>query len=63
MNHLKSNFKRNKQINPEYCINECKKEFDNNHLTWCDKINEKEGFKFIHLLNGRKDRNINSNQI
>ena len=52
MNRLKFFLKRNIQIRPEYCINECKKELDNNHLTWCEKINEKEYFKFIHLLNG-----------
>ena len=58
MNYVKSNFKRNKQISPEYCITECKKEVHNNHLTWCDKINEKEDFKFIHLLNGTLEEKI-----
>ena len=64
MNYLKSNFKRNKQISPEYCINECKRELDNSHLTWCEKINKEEDFRFIHLLKGTLEEKIGTlNQI
>ena len=52
MNILKSNFRRNKNINIEYCIKECKQELDNTHLTWCNLINKKNDFGFTHLLNG-----------
>ena len=58
MNNLKSNFKRNNRINPEYCISSCKKEFDNNHLTWCEKINKENDFRYIHLLNGNLEEKL-----
>ena len=35
-----------------------KKELENTHLTWCEKINEKEDFKLIHLLNGTLELKI-----
>ena len=41
MNVQKSNFRRNMNINIEYCIRECKQELDNTHLTWCNSINKK----------------------
>ena len=28
------------------------KELDNQHLTWSDKMNKEQDFKFEHLLNG-----------
>ena len=58
MNNLKSNFKRNIRINPEYCISSCKKELNNNHLTWCEKINKENDFRYIHLLNGTLEKKL-----
>ena len=58
MNILKSNFKRNKRIVPEYCINTCKKELNNTHLTWCEKINKENDFRYTHLLNGTLEEKI-----
>ena len=52
MNPIKNNFKRNMIMNTEYCIKSCQKELDNQHITWCDKMNEEKDFRFEHLLNG-----------
>ena len=52
MNPLKKNFERNKKMKQEFGIKACLKELDNQHLTWCEKINEEQDFKFEHLLNG-----------
>ena len=52
MNPLKKNFERNKNMKQEVCIKTCLKELDNQHLTWCDKMNKEQDFKFEHLLNG-----------
>ena len=38
--------------------NSCKKEFDNNHLTWCEKINKENDFRYIHLLNGNLEEKL-----
>ena len=52
MNPLKENFSRNEQIKETYCIKECQQKIDNEHLTWCDKLNRKNDFRYSHLLNG-----------
>ena len=51
MNYPKLNFKRNIQIIPKYCINECIFLCVNTFLTWCEKNNAKEDLKLIHLPN------------
>ena len=43
---------RNKKMKQEFRIKACLKELDNQHLTWCEKINEEQDFKFEHFLNG-----------
>ena len=64
MNLLKSNFKRNLNINQEYCIKKCKKQLDNAHLTWCETMNKENDFRFLHLLNGTLEEKIGTlNQI
>ena len=52
MNILKSNFSRNKSIIPRYCIESCKKEIDNEHLVYCEKLNENSLLRFEQILNG-----------
>ena len=64
INYVKSNIKINIQISPEYSINDSKNLYFNNHLTWCEKINKEEDFRFIHLLNGTLEEKIGTlNQI
>ena len=36
----------------EFCINACLKELDNQHLPWCENINEEQDLKFENLLSG-----------
>ena len=52
MNPIKKNFTRNINMKQEYCTKSCQKELDNQHITWCDKMNEDKDFRFEHLLNG-----------
>ena len=52
MNPLKENFSRNEQIKETYCIKKCLQKLDNEHLTWCEKLNRKNDFKYSDLLNG-----------
>ena len=52
MNPIKKNFTRTINMKQEYCIKSCQKELDNQHITWCDKMNEDKIFRFEHLLNG-----------
>ena len=52
MNPIKKIFTRNINMKQEYCIKSCQKELDNQHINWCDKMNEDKDFRFEHLLNG-----------
>ena len=51
MNPINKNFNRNINIKQKYCIESCQKELDNQHITWCDKMNEDKDFRFEQLLN------------
>ena len=44
MNILKSNFRRNKKMKEECCIGKYEQILDNEHLTWCQHINEEGDF-------------------
>jgi hypothetical protein len=64
MNPLKSNFRRNMEMKEEYCVQECGKELDNSHITWCDILNTKEDYTYENLLNGTLEEKIGTlNQI
>ena len=39
-------------------MKECGKELDNEHLTWCHKMNTESDYKYLHLLNGTLNQNI-----
>ena len=58
MNILKSNFKRNKNLNERYCIRSCMKEINNEHLIYCTKLNENSEIYFEHVLNGSLQEKI-----
>ena len=60
MNILKTNFRRNKKMEEEYCIVKCGQILDNEHLTWCTHINEEDDFKYIDILNGDLRDKINT---
>ena len=48
----------------EYCIQECGKELDNSHITWCEILNTKEDYTYENLLNGTLEDKIGTlNQI
>ena len=55
---LKINFSRNGNIKEELCISSCKQIIDNEHLTWCDKLNSKNDFRYSHILNGNLEEKI-----
>ena len=40
MNEIKSNFSRNKSLTSEFSLKICRNQLDNEHLTWCSKINK-----------------------
>ena len=40
-----------KQIKPEFCIQVCKREIDNIHLTWFGHLNSESDLRYEHLLN------------
>ena len=58
MNPIKKNFIKNIKMKQEYCITACKKEIDNEHITWCSKINGENSYRFEHLLNGTLQEKI-----
>ena len=58
INPIKKNCIRNIKMKQEYCITACKKEIDNEHITWCSKINEENSYRFEHLLNGTLQEKI-----
>ena len=58
MNPLKKNFERNTKMKQEFCIKSCKQELDNEHITWCNKMNVGSDLKFEHLLNGTLQEKI-----
>ena len=58
MNPIKNNFERNIKMKQEYCIIACQKELDNEHITWCSKINKESDYKYEHLLNGTLQEKI-----
>ena len=53
-------FKRHRlhRVDNPYCISSYKRELDNNHLTWCEKINKENNFRYIHLLNGTLEEKL-----
>ena len=64
MNPLKTNFSRNKQMNPEFCIQVCKMEINNEHLTWCGHLNSESDLRYEQLLNGTlQEKRMALNQI
>ena len=52
MNPLSTNFNRNKNINPIYCVNSCKTILDNQHLVFCPILNQNSEINFLKILNG-----------
>ena len=58
MNETKTNFFRNNKLKNEYCIPNCGKELDNEHLTWWSKLNTENEYKYIQLLNGPLNEKI-----
>ena len=52
MNELKSNFSRDIKLKKEFCLKICGMELDNEHITWCLKMNKTTDYKYINLLNG-----------
>ena len=58
MNPIKKNFIKNIKMKQEYCITACKQELDNEHITWCSKMNEENAYKLEHLLNGTLQEKI-----
>ena len=52
MNPLSTNFNRNKNINPIYCVNSCKTILDNQHLVFCPILNQNSKINFLKILNG-----------
>ena len=58
MNILKTIFLRNSSTNSETCIKTCKIEIDNEHLTYCDKLNEGQDYRCLHILNGSFEEKI-----
>ena len=51
MNLIKLNFSRNKILKSEVCIKIGQKEIDNEHLTFCKKLNSEKDYRFSHILN------------
>ena len=47
MNETKTNFFRNNKLKNEYCIPNCGKELDNEHLTWWSKFKTENEYKYI----------------
>ena len=35
-----------------FCIRSCQQKIDNEHLTWCEKLNDKNDFRYSKLING-----------
>ena len=58
MNHLKVSFSRNEYIKEKFCIESCQQKIDNEHLTWCAKLNSENEFKYSHILNGNLEEKI-----
>ena len=58
MNILKSNFKRNRNINEKYCIKVCMKEIDNEHLVYCRELNGESEVNYEYVLNGSMQQKI-----
>ena len=52
MNFLNVNYSRNINMKPEFCVQSCQQIIDNEHLTWCEKLNSEDDMKYSHLLNG-----------
>ena len=52
MNFLKLNYSRNINMKPEFCVQSCQQIIDNEHLTWCEKLNSEDDMNYSHLLNG-----------
>ena len=36
----------------DFCVQSCQQIIDNEHLTWCEKLNSEDDMKYSHLLNG-----------
>ena len=53
----KTNFSIKNRLKNEYCLKDCGKELDNDHLTWCSNLTENE-YKYIKLLNGTLNKKI-----
>ena len=52
MNPTRINFQRDINMKEEHCINQCKKVLNNEHITWCEYLNNPNDFKYYHILNG-----------
>ena len=55
---LKINFSRNENMKEAFCIKSCNQIIDNEHLTWCEKLNSENEFKYSHILNGNLEEKI-----
>ena len=60
MNELKTNFSRNQNINSKYCLNDCGKELNNEHLKWCQYMNKESDLKYLDILNGDLQQKVNT---
>ena len=51
-------------MKPKLCIQVCKREINNEHLTWCGHLNSESGLRYEHLLNGTLQEKLKDlNQI
>ena len=58
MNPLKLNFSRNNKREAEFCIEKCRKELNNEHLVWCNFINEESDYRYNDILNGNLQEKV-----
>ena len=46
------NSEKNKKKKQKFCIKTCLNKLDNQHLQWCEKINEEQDLKCSNWLSG-----------
>ena len=52
MNEIKDNFPKDRNMKVVYCVKQCNKELDNEHIKWCKFMNKENDYKYAHILNG-----------
>ena len=64
MNPTRNIFQIDINMKEQHCIKQCQKVLNDEHITWCEYLNNPNDFKYYHILNGDLNEKLETyNQI